>query len=229
MRPCCSATRVPASRIRVNRSIVLPMPSAMGVTGTGPIAASASAAMSSGKGSGLPSIVIRSAAPGIRASISATKSRRSTRLAAEVELVRAAQVAAAGLDQRAGHVVGVLEQGPAGEADRRRAPQDGGHDGLGGGARHALVAARAVHRHRPQPDARHPVLGPVDAGRPLVGLLVDAVVVARVGGRVVLQPVRPRVRVRRVEHADRPGVDDLADALRAAAARPRRCSPCPAR
>ena len=63
-------------------------------------------------------------------------------------------------------------------------------------ARHPLVAARAVDRHRPQADARDAGVVPVDPGVALVRQLVDAVVVAGMGVGVLLEPARDRVRRR---------------------------------
>ena len=63
-------------------------------------------------------------------------------------------------------------------ADPERRAEDGRGDRHGRAARHALVAPGAVDRHRPEADARHAGVGPVDPGGALVGELVDAVVVA---------------------------------------------------
>ena len=95
-----------------------------------------------------------------------------------------APVASAGGDQHAGRVLGVLEQRRAAEAHRVRPAEHRGDDRLGRAAGHALVAPDAVDGHRAQPDARDAVLEPVDPGVALVGLLVHAVVVVRVGAGV---------------------------------------------
>ena len=110
--------------------------------------------------------------------------------------------------ERLGDVLGVLEQGPATERDRVRHAQDGGRDRRGRAARHALVAAGPVDGHRSEADAGDAVVEGVDAGRALVGPLVDAVVGGRVTLRGFLEPVRLGVRVGRRKRPDRARVDE---------------------
>ena len=164
--------------------------------------------MSAGNGSRSGATVIRPAASGTAASIGGDPIVERDRAAAEVVDARASGPAAAREDQGGGHVLSVLEQGPAAERDPERDAKHGRRDGGGRAAGHALVATGAIDGHRAEADARDARVGPVDAGRALVGELVHAVVVARVGVGVLLEPTGHRIHVGRRVHADRAGVDD---------------------
>ncbi len=111
-------------------------------------------------------------------------------------------------DQRPGHVLRVLEQRRPAEGDGVGQAEDRGNHGLGRAARHALVTAHAIHGHRTQADAGHPVVEPVHAGVALVGHLVHAVVSPRMTGGLDGQPARGRVCVVVRERSDRARVDE---------------------
>ncbi len=159
------------------------MPSRYGVTGTSPSAASESWAIADGNGSSVAAIVTSPAASGTALSIAATQSLIATASPPRLNTRAPSGSGAAGKQQRPGHVLGVLEQGRPAERDLVALAKHGGGDRDGRAARHPLVAADAVHGHRPEADARNAGVPPVDPGVALVCQLVHAVVVARVRRR----------------------------------------------
>ena len=164
--------------------------------------------ISTGNGRLTGSKSIRPRAAGTAASIAATRPGPSAIVPGHVEHRRARRPAAARGDEHAGGVLRVLEQRRAAEADGVPPAEDGRDDRLGRAARHPLVAADAVHDHRAQAEARDAVVEPVDAGVALVGELVDAVVVVRMGPGVGGQPARAGIRVVGRVHPDRARVHD---------------------
>ena len=127
------------------------------------------------------------------------------RAARRVEHDRALDRRTRGGDELARDVARVLQLRPPAVGDLVRRAARGREHGLRGSRRHALIAAEAVDGVGPQADARDPVVGPVDAGRLLVGALEDAVERGRGAALLVLVAGLGRVVGR-----DRRGVGERA-------------------
>jgi hypothetical protein len=128
-----------------------------------------------------------------------------------------------GFDEPRRRVGRVLELSASAERDFVPLAARGGDHRERRSGGHPVVAPRAIDDVRPQAHAGDPVVSPVDPRGPLVGLLVNAVVIDRMtvgvlGHEHAVGPVvdRGRARIRqpleppaldRIEHVD--GADDV--------------------
>src|SRR5574341_1247291 len=107
--------------------------------------------------------------------------------ATQVEDIGALEGYARGADERPRYIVGELHVKAPAKGDVEGLSQSCGKHCGGGTGGQALIAPRAINDIRPQPDAGDSVIFPVDAGRALIGLLVDAIVCLWTEWRVMPQ------------------------------------------